>query len=298
MSRSVVWTLFSLLSILQVSVRAELNYHGPSRGAASIFTNTGAESELGENAIADPWDIPPQYGFGDNILADSRREATDGASSLQLNMAISPPSGQAESPESLWLSESVDCEPSKNPIPNNNRRIRRQLDLLCPFPTINMNNQLTPGAKAGTQPAPLPISPPVLRQDRKPTNVRNSENQPKPILKGKPVSANEWVCNHRTINYPVCADYDQATEIPLGSGSYQLLMAKLCEDPFSGHVPPILAVSARRISNYPCPPGSYLWHPLADRMLKLCYWANAFSQTTRPIARRPTSSGVVGWLTK
>lgn len=241
MARSVLWRLFSLLSILQVSVLAELNYHGPSRGAASILTNTGAESELGEDAIADPWDIPPQYGFGDTILADSGGEATVGASSLQLNIAISPPSDQAQSPESLWLSESVDCQPSKSPIPINNRRIRRQPDVFCPFPTNNMNNQLTPGAKAGTQPAPLPISPPVLRQDRKPTNMPNSGNKPKPILKGNPVSENEWVCNHRTINYPVCAAYDQATEMPLGSGSYQLLMAKLCEDPFSGHVPPIIS---------------------------------------------------------
>lgn len=242
MSRSVLWRLFSLLSILQDFVLAELNYYGPSGGAVSIFTNTGAESELGETAIADPWDIPSQYGFGDDLLADSRREATVGASSLQLNIAISPPSDQAQSPESLWLSESVDCQPSKNPIPINNRRIRRQLDVFCPSPTNNMNNQLTPGAKAGTQAAPLPVSPPVLRQDRKPTNSPNSDNKPKPILKGNPVSANEWVCNHRTINYPVCAAYDQATEIPLGSGSYQLLMAKLCEDPFSsGHVPPIIS---------------------------------------------------------
>lgn len=241
MSRSVLCRLFSLLSILQVFVLAELNYHSPSGSAASIFTNTGAESELGENAIADPWDIAAQYGFGDNLLADPRREARVGASSLQLNIAKYPPSDQAQNPESLWLSQSVDCQLSKNPIPINNRRIRRQPDVLCPSPTNNMNNQLTPGAKAGTQAAPLPVLPPVLRQDRKPTNSPNSDNKPKPRLKGNPVSANDWVCNHRTINYPVCAAYDQATEIPLGSGSYQLLMAKLCEDPFpSGHVPPII----------------------------------------------------------
>lgn len=242
MSRSVLWRLFSLLSILQISVLADLlNYNEPSLGASSIFTNTGAESELGEeNAIADPWYIPPpQYGFGDNMLADSRREATtDVANSLQLNIAISsPPSHQqqVQSPESLWLSESVDCQPSKNPTSINNRRIRRRQadDVICPSPINNINNQqLISGPEAGrTQPAPLRISPPVLRQDRKPTKTPNSEDRPKPILKGGPVSANEWVCNHRTINYPVCANYEHATEMPLGTGSYELLMAKLCEDP-------------------------------------------------------------------
>lgn len=272
MSRSVLWRLFSLLSILQISVLAELNYHGRSRGAPATFTNTGAESGFDENAIADPWDIPPQYGFGDNILTDSRREETGGANSLQLSIAISPPSDQAQSPETFWLSESVDCQPTKNPIPNNNRRIRRQPDVFCPFPTNNINNQLTPGAKAGTQPAPLPISPPVLRQDRKPTNMLNSDGKSKPILKGDPVSANEWVCNHRTINYPVCADYEHATEMPLGSGSYQLVMAKLCEDPFSGHVPPIISCFSSENWHYSLVHQKHIFGPpLADRILQLCF---------------------------
>lgn len=272
MSRSVLWRLFSLLSILQISVLAELNYHGRSRGAPATFTNTGAESGFYENAIADPWDIPPQYGFGDNILTDSRREETGGANSLQLNIAISPPSDQAQSPETFWLSESVDCQPTKNPIPNNNRWIRRQLDVFCPFPTNNINNQLTPGAKAGTQPAPLPISPPVLRQDRKPTNMLNSDGKSKPILKGDPVSVNEWVCNHRTINYPVCADYEHATEIPLGSGSYQLVMAKLCEDPFSGHFPPIISCFSSEDWHYSLVHQEHIFRPpLADRILQLCF---------------------------
>lgn len=236
MSRSVLWTLFSLLSI-QISVLAELNYNDPSRDAFSIFTSTGAESEFGENFIANPWDIPSQYGFGDNMLADSRREATDQVNSLQLNVAIRPTPDQAQIPESLWLSESADCQPSENPTPNKNRRIRRQPDVICPSPINNMNNQLIPGPKAGTQPGPLQISPPILRQDRKPPPTPNSEDRPKPILKGGPVSPNEWVCNHRTINYPVCANYGHATEMPLGSGSYQLLMAKLCKDPFSEHIP-------------------------------------------------------------
>lgn len=241
MSRLVLWRLFSLLSILQISVLAELNYHGSSRGAPFISTNIGAESELGENAIADPWDIPPQHGFGDNILANSRSGAIDEADSLQQNIAISPPSDQAQSPESLWLSESVDCQSTKNPIPNNNRRIRRQPDEFCPFPTNNMKNQPTPGAEAGTQPAPLLMPPPVLRQDRKPTNMLNSDKQRRPVLEQDQVKANHWVCEHRTINYPVCSDYEHATEMPLGSGSYQLLMAKLCEDIFSGHFPPIIS---------------------------------------------------------
>lgn len=302
MSRSVLWRLFSLLSILQVSVLAELNYHEPSRGASSIFTNTGAEFKLGENAIAYPWDILTQDGLADNMLADFRREATDEANSLRLNMVISPPPDQAQSPESLWLSESVDCQPSENPTPNKNRRIRRQPDVICPSPRNNMNNQLIPGPKAGTQTAPLQISPPILRQDRKPTSTPNSEDRPKPILKGGPVSPNEWICNHRTINYPVCADLGHATEMPLGSGSYELLMAKLCEDPFSEHVPHIIS-----LFQYGGLATHTLVHQepifgtsLADRITApfLIIGLKIFSQTTRPIVMRPTSSGVAGGLTK
>lgn len=242
MSRLVLWGLYSLLSILQVSVLAELNYHGPGRGAPSIFTNTGAESELGENAIADPWDNHPQYGFGDNFLDDSRGEAADGANSLQLNIAKVPPSDHVQRPESLWLSESLDCHPTKNLIPNNKRRARRQSDRICPFPTNNMNNQLAPGAEAGTQPAPLLIPPPVLRQDRKPTNM---------ILEEDPAQENDWVCNHPTSKYPVCAAYEHATEMPLGSGSYQLLMAKLCEYPFSRHFSTIISFFRTGNWHYP-----------------------------------------------
>lgn len=79
---------------------AELDYYDSSRGAAPfVFTNN---SPLDENAIADSWDIspaPPQYGFGDNIAADSRGEGTDEANFLQLNLAIAPTSDQAQSPE-------------------------------------------------------------------------------------------------------------------------------------------------------------------------------------------------------
>ena len=240
MSRLVLWTLFSLLSIFQISALAASNYHGPGRSAPSIFTNTGAESELGENAIDDPWDNPPPYVFGDNFLADSRSEATDEAKYLQLNIVMAPPSDQAQNPESLWLSELVDCQPTKNLIPNNNKRVRRQSDKICPFPANNVNNQPTPGAEAGTQPAPLVMPPAGLRQMRKPNKILNSDEQPKPMLEGDPVHANDWVCQHRTINYPVCADYEYATEMPLGSGSYELLMAKLCEDPFSEHFSTII----------------------------------------------------------
>lgn len=231
MSSLVLWRLLPLLSLLHFSALAELNYRDSGRGAAPfIFTNTGPEYGLGENAIADSWDIspaPPQYGFDDNIAADPRGEGTDEANSLQLNLAIAPPSDQAQSPESAWLSESLHCPPTSNPIPNKKRRARRQSDRICPAPTDMYE----------TQPAPLVIPQPILRQDRKPTKNPNSAPKPKPILKGDPVDDNEWICGHLTVNYPVCADYKHATETPLGSGSYDLLMAKLCEDPFYGHFP-------------------------------------------------------------
>lgn len=239
MSFLVVWRLLPLLGLLHFSVLAELNYHDPSRGAAPfVFTDTSPEYGLGENAIADSWDIhPPQYGFGDSIVADSRGEATDGTNFLQLNTAIPPPSDQAQSPESPWLSVSLDCSPANNPTPNQKRRARRQSDSFCPVPEGTYEyNQIAPGREAGTQPAPRVVPPVILRQDRKPKP--SSAPKPKPILKGDPVNANEWVCDHPTVNYPVCADFEHATEKPLGSGSYDLLMAKLCEDHFSGHFPP------------------------------------------------------------
>lgn len=227
MSSLVLWRLLPLLSLLHFSALAELNYYDSGRGAAPfIFTNTGPEYGLDENAIADSWDMspaPPQYGFGDNIAADSRGEGTDEAKSLQLDLAIAPLSDQAQSPESPWLSESLHCPPTNNQIPNKKRRARRQSDRICPAPTDE------------TQPAPLVIPQPILRQNRKPTKNPNSAPKPKPILNGDPVDGNEWVCSHRTVNYPVCAEFKYATETPLGSGSYDLLMAKLCEDPFSGH---------------------------------------------------------------
>lgn len=236
MSFLVLWRLLPVLSLLYFSVLAELSYHDPA--------SASPESGVGENAIADSWDIPPpQYGFGNNIVADSRGETTDSANSLQLNIAIassSSSSDQAQSPESSWLSGSLDCSPNNNPIPNKKRRTRRQSDRLCPIPTDSMYNQPAPGTEAGTQPAPLVLPPPILRQDRNPTKKPNSAPKPKPILKGDPVDANQWVCDHRTVNYPVCADHKHATEKPLGSGSYDLLMAKLCEDFLSGHFAPTI----------------------------------------------------------
>lgn len=291
-----LWRLLSLLNILYFSaVLAELNYHDPGRSAADlIFTNTAPEHGLIENDIADSSGFPPlQYEVGDNIIAKSRVEATtDEANNLQLNIAIAPPSDdQAPSPESSsWLSRSEDCLPlNKNQTPNDNnnkkkkkrRWARRQLDRICnnPMDSNMENQQLTPGTEAGTQPAPgLVISPPNPSLGRKPIFKKkpNSAPRPRPLLKGSPLQANEWVCNHRTMNYPVCADYEHATEMPLGSGLYELFMAKLCEDIFLWAFPSNIICcprTGRLAFPYPPSPGTKFGTLLlADRILQLCIY--------------------------
>lgn len=276
MSFLIVWRLFPLLGLVHVSVLAELNYYDPSRGVAPfIFTDASPEYRLGENAGADSWDIPPpQYGFGDNTVADSLGEATDGANFLQLNIAIAPQANQAQSPEPSWLlNESPDCSSTNNPNPNK-RRARRESGRYCPVPTDGSYNQIAPGREAGSQPASLVFPPVILRQDRKPKP--NSALKPKPILKGDPVHANEWVCEHRTVNYPVCADFKHATEKPLGSNLYELLMAKLCEDHFSGHFPPSIHCFRSESGIIPFTTPNFS-SPSADRILQLVFRLTYFA---------------------